>query len=86
MVLRALALASGGFLGEVDIMTETFTSYCKVCGHAKEHHNLDVHLDPKGHLAARDRGARGEGACTDMSFGDNHCICVEYQGWTDATS
>ena len=34
-------------------MTEAITTYCKVCGHAKEHHDLDVHLDPKDHVKAR---------------------------------
>ena len=63
-------------------MTETYTTYCRVCGHAKEHHDLDVHLDPAHHEEARERAARGEGACHDMSFGANHCICVEFQGWT----
>ncbi|MDZ4269043.1 MAG: hypothetical protein U1D00_25725 [Mycobacterium sp.] len=63
-------------------MTEATTAYCKNCGHAKEHHDLDVHLDPKDHDKARERAAHGHGACHDMSFGDHHCICVEYLSWT----
>ncbi|MCV7153790.1 hypothetical protein [Mycolicibacterium pyrenivorans] len=63
-------------------MTEATTAYCKNCGHAKEHHDLDVHLDPKDHDKARERAAQGHGACHDMSFGDHHCICVEYLSWT----
>jgi len=63
-------------------MTETITTYCKVCGHAKEHHNLNVHLDPDGHLKARAEAAQGRGACRDMSYGNNHCICVEFESWT----
>lgn len=63
-------------------MTEAITTYCKVCGHAKEHHDLDVHLDPKDHVKARKEAARGYGACHDMSYGDHHCICVEFESWT----
>lgn len=63
--------------------TEVTTAYCKVCGHAKEHHDLDVHLDPKkGHAETRKEGEEGHGACRDMSYGDHHCICVEYKDWT----
>lgn len=63
-------------------MTEAITTYCKVCGHAKEHHDLDVHLDPKDHVKARKEAGRGHGACHDMSYGDHHCICVEFESWT----
>ena len=64
-------------------MTQTTTEYCKVCGHAKEQHNLDVHLDPKkSHVQVREEGEQGRGACRDMSYGDHHCLCVEYQSWT----
>lgn len=42
-----------------------------------------VHLDPKkGHAATRKEGEEGHGACRDMSYGDHHCICVEYKDWT----
>ena len=64
-------------------MTQATTAYCKVCGHPKEHHDLDVHLDPKkGHGKTREELDRGQGACRDMSYGDHRCICVEYQSWT----
>jgi len=63
-------------------MTEATATYCKVCGHAKEHHDLNVHLDPKHHIKAREEAAQGHGACHDNSFGDNHCICVEFESWT----
>lgn len=62
-------------------MTEPTTTFCKVCGHPKEHHDLDVHLDPKEHVKARENAARGHGACRDMSYEDHPCICVEYQSW-----
>ena len=64
-------------------MTEAITAYCKVCGHPKEHHDLDVHLDPeKSYERRREEGEQGHGACRDMSYGDHHCLCVEYQSWT----
>lgn len=64
-------------------MTDATTTYCKACGHPKEHHDLDVHLDPKkGHATSREEGERDQGACRDMSFDDHHCICREYQSWT----
>lgn len=64
-------------------MTETITTYCKVCGHAKEHHDLDVHLDPgTDHAGERAEAGRGHGACHDMSYGEHPCVCLEYQGWT----
>lgn len=59
-------------------MTEVTTQYCKLCGHLKEHHDLNAHINPKD---ARERAARGQGACQDMSFGDHHCICVGYASW-----
>ncbi len=59
-------------------MTEVTTEYCKVCGHAKEHHDLNAHVAPK---EARDNAEQGGGACRDMSFGEHHCICVGYQSW-----
>jgi hypothetical protein len=62
-------------------MTEATTTYCKVCGHPKEDHDLNVHLDPQEHAKAREDAARGHGACHDMSYGDHPCICVEYQSW-----
>jgi hypothetical protein len=43
---------------------------------------LDVYLDPKHHIEARENAGRGQGACRDTSYGDHHCICVEYQSWT----
>ncbi|MFG1930654.1 hypothetical protein ACGFK1_08340 [Mycobacterium sp. NPDC048908] len=63
-------------------MTELITEYCRVCGHAKQHHDLHVHLDPADHGKAREEAAKGHGPCHDMSYGDNACICVEYRGWT----
>ncbi len=63
-------------------MSDTTTTYCKNCGHAKEHHNLDVHLHPHDDAKAREHAARGEGACHDNSYGDHQCICVEFQSWT----
>lgn len=55
-----------------------FTDYCKNCGHPKEHHDLNTHFDPK---KARQRGKERDRACSDMSFDDHHCICMEYQSW-----
>jgi hypothetical protein len=64
-------------------MTEATTTYCRVCGHAKEHHDLDVHLDPnEDHGRAREEAEQGRGACHDMAYRNHHCICVEYQSWT----
>lgn len=64
-------------------MIEATTTYCRVCGHAKEHHDLDLHVDPTmDHTKAREEAERGHGACHDKSYGDHHCICVEYQSWT----
>ncbi|MBX7432848.1 hypothetical protein JDV09_12130 [Mycobacterium sp. Y57] len=64
-------------------MAEVITEYCKRCGHPKEHHDLNVHFDPEAHPAkAREQAALGQGACHDMSYGDHHCICVEYESWT----
>jgi hypothetical protein len=64
-------------------MTEATTAYCGICGHPKEHHDLQVHLDPKkGHAKTREAGERGTGACRDNSYGGHRCICVEYQSWT----
>ncbi|RDH79730.1 hypothetical protein DVS77_05915 [Mycolicibacterium moriokaense] len=62
-------------------MTEATSAYCKVCGHPKEDHDLDVHLGEE-HTKAREDAARGQGACHDMSYADHPCICVEYQSWT----
>ncbi|KGI69923.1 hypothetical protein MJO55_23625 [Mycolicibacterium rufum] len=64
-------------------MSETKTAYCKVCGHAKEHHDLTVHRDPKKNLVqVREDSEHGHGACRDMSYGDHRCLCAEYQSWT----
>lgn len=62
-------------------MTEA-TAYCKTCGHPREHHDLNVHLDHQHEARARDEAEQGRGACRDMSYGDHHCICTEYQSWT----
>jgi hypothetical protein len=53
------------------------TEYCKVCGHGKEHHDLNVHRQPGHHkIDSQQR------ACDQMSFGNHACICVEYESWT----
>lgn len=58
-------------------MAET-TDYCKVCGHPKAAHDLNVHLDPSH---AKQLAEQGKGACHEKSFDDNACICFEYESW-----
>ncbi len=63
-------------------MTELTTEYCRICGHPKQHHDLDMHLDPADHGKAREDAAKGHGACHAMAYGNKPCICVEYRSWT----
>ena len=59
-------------------LTETMV-YCGVCGHPKEAHDLNVHVDP---AKAVKEGEAGRGACHDTTNGQKR-VCFEYENWVE---
>lgn len=65
---------------ETQTVVEPATEYCRICGHAKEAHNLNFQGDPK---EAHELYARGEYVCQHMTGAKSaeHCICVGWSSW-----
>ncbi len=57
--------------------SEATATYCRICGHKKEHHDLNIHPEP-----GKNKIGSCEPACDQMSFDDHRCICVGYESWT----
>jgi hypothetical protein len=65
---------------ETQTVEEPLSEFCRICGHAKETHNLNFRGDSK---EAHRLYSQGDYVCQHMTGAKSaeHCICVGWGNW-----